>query len=185
MHWVSGVRWHLGSNSSTFYEQLLCSKILKTPKRQSSCQSFFMILGSACAKAAHRTLMKLALCFGVTVFSRLALAMLWKQHIYVRTTNLWVILCQTDATKHLFLIISNIFLTLHFGFVTFWRQNIGKKCAHKMLMKSIWDEWDREHWTGEVLADEWLPVFLFLIGHWYYEKKIVFIKWPILAGTHS
>ncbi len=30
------------------------------------------------------------------------------------------------------------------------------------------------------------PFFLFLIGHWYYEKNILYLKkLPILAGTHS
>jgi len=32
----------------------------KSTKRQSSCQSFFVLLGSAHAKAAHRMLMKLS-----------------------------------------------------------------------------------------------------------------------------
>ncbi len=33
------------------------------------------------------------------------------------------------------------------------------------------------------LSNEYL-FLLFFIGHWYYEKKIVFIKRPILAGTN-
>jgi len=43
----------------------------------------------------------------------------------------------------------------------------------------------REHWTGEMSADGWVQFFLFLIGHWYYEKNIFFWqKQPILAGAH-
>jgi len=50
---------HLGSISSTFYEQLLCMQISKAQKIQSSCQSFFALSGSALIKAACRMLMKL------------------------------------------------------------------------------------------------------------------------------
>jgi len=31
-----------------------------------------------------------------------------------------------------------------------------------------------EHWTGEVSADKWVPVILYLIGHLYYERNILF-----------
>jgi len=47
-----------GSTSSTFYEQLLCAQIPKVQK-DSQVVSFFTLLGSVCAKAAERTLMKL------------------------------------------------------------------------------------------------------------------------------
>jgi hypothetical protein len=30
---------------------------------------------------------------------------------------------------------AQFFLSLQFGFVTFWQKDIGKKGAHKMLMK--------------------------------------------------
>ncbi len=45
--------------SSTFYEQLLHTQIPKVQKRQSSCQSFFALLGSAHVKSVHTMLMKL------------------------------------------------------------------------------------------------------------------------------
>ncbi len=48
-----------GSISSTFYEQLLRSKIPKVKKIQSSCQSFFALLGSMSVKAVRKTLVKL------------------------------------------------------------------------------------------------------------------------------
>ncbi len=48
------------SISSTFYDQLLHAQILKAQKRQPSCQSFFVLLGSAHVKAGCITLMKLS-----------------------------------------------------------------------------------------------------------------------------
>jgi len=44
----------------------------------------------------------------------------------------------------------------------------------------------REHWTGEVLADKWVPVFpLYNWPFMYYEENILFLqKQPILTGTH-
>jgi len=44
---------HLGSISSTFYEQLLGMQIPKAQKIQSSCQVFFALSESAPAKSAH------------------------------------------------------------------------------------------------------------------------------------
>jgi len=41
------------------HEQLLCLQIPKAQKRQSSCQYFFVLLGPACAKAAHKRSVKL------------------------------------------------------------------------------------------------------------------------------
>jgi len=49
----------LWSISPIFCERLLHAQIPKVQKRQSSCQSFFALLGSALAKAAHRPMMKL------------------------------------------------------------------------------------------------------------------------------
>jgi len=51
-------RGEKGSISSTFYEQLLHSQILKAQKRQLSCQSFFALLGSTRIEAALGMLMK-------------------------------------------------------------------------------------------------------------------------------
>jgi hypothetical protein len=39
--------------------------------------------------------------------------------------------------------------------------------------KKIFFNRDREHWTGEVLADNQNLFFLFFIGRWYYEKNIL------------
>ncbi len=43
----------------------------------------------------------------------------------------------------------------------------------------------REHWTGEVSADEWVPIFPVYNWPLVLWKNILFWKkWPILAGTH-
>jgi len=34
---------------------------------------------------------------------------------------------------------------------------------------------NREHWTGEVSADERVPVFPIFIGRWYDEKNILYL----------
>jgi len=54
---------------------------------------------------------------------------------------------------------------------------------HKIFyLKSL----SRDHWKGEVSADEWVPVFpVFLLAIGIMKKNVVFIKRPILAGTHS
>ena len=60
--------------SSTFYAQLLRSQIPKAQKIQSSCQSLFLLLGSAQVKAVRKMLVKstpslsLSLCVCVCVF---------------------------------------------------------------------------------------------------------------------
>jgi len=56
---TSTLHLDLGSISSTFYEQLFSTQIPKAQKRPSSCQPLLALLGSACVKAAYRTLMKL------------------------------------------------------------------------------------------------------------------------------
>jgi len=49
----------LGSISTTFYKQMLHAQISKARKDTDDLTVFFMLLGSACAKAAHKTLVKL------------------------------------------------------------------------------------------------------------------------------
>jgi len=49
----------LGSNSPTFYEQLLHTQIPKSTKKTDGLTVFFALLGSSLIKAARKMLMKL------------------------------------------------------------------------------------------------------------------------------
>ncbi len=54
---------------------------------------------------------------------------------------------------------------------------------HKIFyLKSL----SRDHWKGEVSADEWVPVFpVFLLAIGIMKKSLSLKKKPILAGTDS
>ena len=66
------------SVSSTFYEQLLCTKIPKAQKKTDSLSVSFVLLGSVHIKAASKMLVKLNLSFsfGVTTLSVYVLPLL-------------------------------------------------------------------------------------------------------------
>jgi neutral trehalase len=58
--WDYSTRWMINkqvSNSSIFYEQLLRAQIPNVQKDSQVMNIFFVLLGSACAKAAHRSSM--------------------------------------------------------------------------------------------------------------------------------
>jgi len=85
----------------------------KSAKRQSSCQSFFALMGSAPVKATRRTLMKLTLGGQVLPHStgRLEISPTFYEQLF------WMkMFCKA-------------LLYWQFGFVIFWQKNIGAKAA--------------------------------------------------------
>ncbi len=91
------------SISSMFFTKLLQEQIPKAKKIQSSCLSFFALLGSAYVKAARRMLMKLTPNYNVTIsleYQITQLTLLWNNCGYILFTCCRFWWCKSAFSGH-------------------------------------------------------------------------------------